>query len=514
MQQQIELKPISIEDYTQLLSTMKAAYTNWQGSYWSESSIQKLLDIFPQGQIGVYVNDTIVGCALSIIVDYNKFGDDHTYAQITGNYTFSTHSEMGDTLYGIEVFIHPEYRGLRLGRRLYDARKELCEHLNLRAIVFGGRIPGYHKYSDTLTPKEYIQKVKYKELSDPVLSFQVANDFHVVKVLKNYMPSDAQSKEFAILLIWRNIYYEADPKMRGYSSSTRLGLIQWQMRPYRNTGELLKQVEYFTDVVSGYQCDFMVLPELFNSPLLAEFNHLSEAQAMREVAQYTEEIRQSITELAIRYNINIISGSMPLLEDGILYNVGYLIRRNGTYERYDKVHITPNELKYWGIKGGNKVQVFETDVAKIGILICYDVEFPELSRLLSDQGMEILFVPFLTDTQNAYSRVRHCAQARAVENECFVAIAGSVGNLPNVKNMDIQFAQSAVLTPCDYAFPTNGVKGEATANTEMALIADVDLSLLKELHQFGSVQNLKDRRRDLYTIQLKTRQNTTTPISQ
>jgi predicted amidohydrolase len=205
---------------------------------------------------------------------------------------------------------------------------------------------------------------------------------------------------------------------------------------------------------------------------------------------------------------------MPLLEDGILYNVGYLIRRNGTYERYDKVHITPNELKYWGIKGGNKVQVFETDVAKIGILICYDVEFPELSRLLSDQGMEILFVPFLTDTQNAYSRVRHCAQARAVENECFVAIAGSVGNLPNVKNMDIQFAQSAVLTPCDYAFPTNGVKGEATANTEMALIADVDLSLLKELHQFGSVQNLKDRRRDLYTIQLKTRQNTTTPISQ
>ena len=92
--------------------------------------------------------------------------------------------------------------------------------------------------------------------------------------------------------------------------------------------------------------------------------------------------------------------------------------------------------------------------------------------------MNILFVPFLTDTQTAYSRVRHCAQARAIENECYVAIAGSVGNLPRVKNMDIQYAQSAVLTPCDFAFPNTGVKSEATPNTEMILVTDVDLSIL------------------------------------
>ena len=152
------------------------------------------------------------------------------------------------------------------------------------------------------------------------------------------------------------------------------------------------------------------------------------------------------------------------------------------------------------MKGGNILKTYETDCGKIGILICYDVEFPELSRLLADEEMDILFVPFLTDTQNGYSRVRYCAQARAIENECYVAIAGSVGNLPNVHNMDIQYAQSMVFTPCDFPFPTNGIKSEATPNSEMILISDLDLDLLKELHNYGSVKNLKDRRKDLYHL--------------
>jgi predicted amidohydrolase len=150
--------------------------------------------------------------------------------------------------------------------------------------------------------------------------------------------------------------------------------------------------------------------------------------------------------------------------------------------------------------GGNTLKTFDTDCGKIGILICYDVEFPELARLYADEGVKFLFVPFLTDTQNGYYRVRRCAQARAIENECYVAIAGCVGNLPKVNNMDIQYAQSAVFTPSDFAFPSNAVKAEATPNTEMTLIADLDLELLKELHAHGSVKNLKDRRKDLYVL--------------
>jgi predicted amidohydrolase len=111
-----------------------------------------------------------------------------------------------------------------------------------------------------------------------------------------------------------------------------------------------------------------------------------------------------------------------------------------------------------------------------------------------------LFVPFLTDTQNGYSRVRYCARARAIENECYVAIAGCVGNLPKVENMDIQYAQSVVFTPCDFSFPANGIKAEATPNTEMILVADVDIDLLLELHNYGAVRNLKDRRTDVYKL--------------
>jgi predicted amidohydrolase len=204
---------------------------------------------------------------------------------------------------------------------------------------------------------------------------------------------------------------------------------------------------------------------------------------------------------------------MPELVGDSLYNVGYLCKRNGSVERFEKLHIMPDELKAWGMKGGNTLQTYDTDCGKIGILICYDVEFPELSRLLADEGMDILFVPFLTDTQNGYSRVRICAQARAIENECYVAIAGSVGNLPKVHNMDIQYAQSMVLTPCDFAFPDTGIKSEATPNSEMILIADVDLDLIRELHSFGTVKNLKDRRLDLYEIKKKRLMNKVMPYT-
>lgn len=277
------------------------------------------------------------------------------------------------------------------------------------------------------------------------------------------------------------------------------------MRSYNTIDDVFEQVEFFVDAVSDYKSDFILFPEYFNAPMMAKYNHLGESQAIRELAKYTEEIRDRFINLAISYNINIITGSMPLVRDGSLYNVGFLCRRDGSVETYEKVHITPDEAKSWGLSGGNMVQTFETDCARIGVLICYDVEFPELSRIMADQGMQILFVPFMTDTQNGYSRVRVCAQARAIENECFVVIAGSVGNLPRVHNMDIQYAQSAVFTPCDFAFPTDGKRAEATPNTEMILVSDVDLDLLNELHTYGSVRNLKDRRHDLYELKTKRR---------
>jgi predicted amidohydrolase len=165
-----------------------------------------------------------------------------------------------------------------------------------------------------------------------------------------------------------------------------------------------------------------------------------------------------------------------------------------------KIHITPHEHWAWVIEGGDKLQVFDTDAGRIGILICYDVEFPELARLLAKQQMDILFVPFWTDTKNGFLRVQRCAQARAIENECYVAIGGSVGNLPQVDNVDIQYAQSAVYSPSDFAFPHDAIMAETTPNTEMALIADLDLDKLIQLRHEGSVTNSKDRRDDLFEL--------------
>ena len=500
----IELHYLTLNDYKQLKEAMIEAYASMPDSYWREDQIKSLIDKFPEGQVVIKINGELAGCALSIILDYNSFDDAHTYKEITGGFTFDTHQKDGDVLYGIDVFIKSEYRGLRLGRRLYDYRKELTEKLNLRGIAFGGRIPNYHKFSDQLSPKEYIEKVKRKEIHDPVLNFQISNDFHPSKILKGYLKGDENSGEFAVLLEWDNIYYEKKSKKATSNKKVvRLGLIQWQMRLYKDLEELMQQAEYFVDAVSAYRSDFALFPEFFNAPLMADNNHLPESEAIRELAKYTPQIVQKFSELAISYNINIITGSMPEIKDELLYNVGYICKRDGSTDRYEKLHVTPDEAKVWGMQGGNQLKTFDTDCGKIGVLICYDSEFPELSRLLADEGMDILFIPFLTDTQNGYSRVRHCAQARAIENECYVAIAGSVGNLPKVNNMDIQYAQSMVFTPCDFSFPANGIKAEATTNTEMILIADVDLDLLKDLNKFGSVRNLNDRRKDIFELKKK-----------
>lgn len=499
----IDVRNLTIEDYHELKESMIAAYESMGGKYWREDSLQRLINAFPEGQICVTVNGHVVGCALSLIIDYSKFGNNHTYQQITGNYSFSTHNPKGDVLYGIEVFVNPEFRGKRLARRLYEARKLLCEGLGLRAIVAGGRIPNYEKYADKLTPRQYIDQVKSRAIYDPTLTFQLSNDFHIRKILNSYLPSDEQSKGFATLLQWDNIYYEEESNLiRQMKSTVRIGLVQWQMRPYNLEG-FLQQVEYFVDAVSDYESDFILFPELFNAPLMGEFDNMNPAAAIRGLAKYTDVIYKKCTEWAVSYNVNIIAGSMPIIENQDLYNVTYLCRRDGTSDKFYKIHPTPSEVYDWGMKGGNNIPVFDTDCGRIGILVCYDVEFPEAARLQALQGMDILFVPYMTDTQNGYTRVRNCAQARAIENECYVAISGNVGNLPKVNNMDLQFSQSAIFTPSDFAFPVNGIKAEATPNTETIVVADVDLILLKELHEMGSVKNLKDRRTDLYALNTK-----------
>jgi predicted amidohydrolase len=204
----------------------------------------------------------------------------------------------------------------------------------------------------------------------------------------------------------------------------------------------------------------------------------------------------------VRYNINIIGGTHIVEDQGRLKNTAFLFRRDGTVERQEKLHITPNERRWWGIEPGDAPLVFDTDEGKVAILVCYDVEFPELARIAVDRGARILFVPYCTEDRQGHLRVRYCAQARAVESQVYVVTAGTCGNLPAVENMDVQYAQSAVFTPSDFSFPRDGIAAEANANVEMVVIADLDLELLRRHHRRGSVRQLQDRRKDLYSLTL------------
>lgn len=498
----LKLRQLTAADYDELAALMNLVYADLGGA-WPEQTVRQLMQLFPEGQLCIEDKGELVAAALTIKVSYDRFSNPHQYDDLITDYRVQSHDPKGDALYGLDVFVHPDYRGYRLGRRLYEARRELCRDENLRGILAGGRLPGFGDHAAEMSVTDYIEQVKRQKLYDPILSFQLSNGFDVKRLLKRYLPEDTSSRGYATLLEWDNILYEppASPGLYPRRVSARIGIVQRRMRAARSLEDLVGQVEFFLDALSDYRADFAVLPEFFCAPLMGLKPALPSIEAIAFLAEFSTSLRLAISDLAVSYNINVVAGSMPVFEDGQLYNTAYLCRRDGTVEEQSKIHITPGERRDWGIEGGSQLRVFDTDAGRVAILICYDVEFPELARRAAEQGAEILFVPFWTDTKNGYLRVRHCAQARAIENECYVAIAGSVGNLPRVDNVDIQYAQSAVFTPSDFYFPHDGILSEAVANTEMLLFADVDLEKLKLLHQEGSVTNLRDRRTDLYRLE-------------
>ncbi|PAV26405.1 putative amidohydrolase [Tamilnaduibacter salinus] len=497
---QINLRALTLEDYDQLRALMDRVYDDIGGA-WPRDTIRALVEQFPDGQMCIEDSGELVAVALTVCVKYDRFSNPHTYDDLILKNEKIWHNDDGDALYGLDVFIHPDYRGYRLGRRLYEARKELCRSRNFRAILAGGRIPGYRKFADQFTPTEYIERVDRKEIYDPILSFQLSNDFQVTRLMHKYLPEDEKSMGYATLLEWNNILYTPPtPVLETRKTQVRIGAVQWQMREFHSVDDVLRQVEYFVDALSDYKSDFAVFPEFFNAPLMGLTDQVDQTRAIRFLAGFTEQFRDQMSDMAVSYNINIITGSMPLLDGERLYNVSYLCHRDGSVDEQCKIHITPHERRDWVIEGGNRLDVFETDAGRVAIQVCYDIEFPELGRLAAQQEVDIIFVPFWTDTKNGYLRVRHCAQSRAIENECYVVITGCVGNLPKVENLDVQYAQSSVFSPSDFAFPHDAVMAETTPNTEMIMFSDMDLEKLTLVRSEGSVTNLKDRRTDLYGV--------------
>ena len=504
-QARIEIRNARPGDAGAIADLVRRSYSDLPA--YAEADIRAQIVNYPDGCFLAVLDGKVAGYCASFRISETVAFKPHSWREITRAGTGARHDPIGDWLYGYEMCVDPAARGARIGRRLYEERRALAEQLELHGIVFGGRMPNFGKMRRKVEgPQEYLQAVAEGRIHDPVIRFQLANGFEIAGVLEDYLPSDAKSAGYAALMVWRNPYVERDqPKEfrlpRGVES-VRVATCQFQARGVSGFDEFISSVEYFVDVAAGYRSDFIVFPELFTLSLLScESNQLSPSEAIEKLSEYTPRIRDALAAMAMRLNINIIGGSHPTkTADGDIQNVAFVCLRDGSVHEQEKIHPTPNERYWWNIRGGERIDAIQTDVGPIGVLICYDSEFPELARRLADQGARILFTPFCTDSRQGYLRVRYCCQARAIENQCFVVLSGNVGNLPNVHNMDIQYAQSCILTPCDFPFARDGIAAEATENVETLSISDINLADLSWARAEGTVRNLADRRFDLYDI--------------
>jgi len=501
---QLVVRPAVIADIPGIQALMSRSYQNMPT--YTASMLRGQLTAFPEGQFVALHEDSIIAYSASFRIVEGIALADHTWREITGNGFASRHDPNGDVLYGMEVAVDPTHRSMRIGRRLYNERKRLCERLGLKGIIFVGRLPGFQRHSKRVASvNSYVDQVRSGALKDPVLSFQLRNGFEFIRVVRNYLQSDQRSLGFGALLYWRNprLSVEAPQSPAAKSKNrVRVAAVQYKQRKLASFGEFKQNVEYFVDAVAEYGADFVLFPEFFTLQLLSTLDaKLPPDQALDAMMRFSAPFSEMMSGLAVRYNINIIGGSHLLRRpNGKVRNVCHVFLRDGAIHEQEKIHPTPSETKWWNVTGGSHVSMIETDCGPIGVLICYDCEFPELPRHLVDQGAKILFVPVCTDTREAYNRVRYCAQARAVENQVYVVLAGNVGNLPAVENMDIQYAQSCVLEPCDFGFARDGIAADTTANTEMVAIADLRLEDLQIARNAGTVRPLKDRRHDLYSI--------------
>ena len=486
-------------DIPALVKLNREAYPVLAGEnvVWGETHLISHQRAFPQGQLVAEAGGKILGAVASLIVD---LGPDplrlHTWAGITDSGYFTNHNPNADTLYGADVYVHPKSRGLGVGAALYEARRQLCRRLNKRRILAGGRLWNYDEHAASMSAEEYARRVVAGEFRDLVLSFQLREGFVLRGVMPHYL-KDPRSHNFSSLIEWLNPDYR--PAKSG-SRKVRVACVQYQMRKVKSFAEFARQVTYFIEVAADYQADFALLPELFTVQLLSQTEALSPQEGMQRLAEYKDRFVELMKGLAVKHGLTVIAGSHPSMEAGKLMNVSFTCLPNGMVVSQPKLHITPNERRWWGIHGGHQLQAIDTPLCKIGVLICYDVEFPETARYLADQGAEIIFVPFCTDNRQGYLRVRHCAQARAIENQVYLALAGNVGNLPDVNNMDVQYGQACVLTPSDFAFARDGIKAEADSNEETVLICDLDLDDLHEARHGGTVTPRLDRRADLFQI--------------
>ena len=277
----------------------------------------------------------------------------------------------------------------------------------------------------------------------------------------------------------------------------RVSAVQYKLENIKSFEEFAKQCEHYVRTALEFGAEFVLFPEFFTTQLLSMGDE-NNALTIKELPGFTEQYQELFRSFAVQTGMHIIGGTHVIRKEDKLYNVAHLFYPDGRIEEQAKLHITPTEEYEWNMEKGDSFRIFDTEKGKIAILTCYDIEFPEIVRMAKAAGADVIFCPSCTDDRHGFHRVRYTCHARAIENQVYVVVTGTIGSLTNVDFMRANFGQAAVITPNDIPFPPQGILVEGELNNDMIVTADLDLSLLYEVREKGSVTTWRDRRTDLY----------------
>jgi predicted amidohydrolase len=275
----------------------------------------------------------------------------------------------------------------------------------------------------------------------------------------------------------------------------RVAALQYFIRPVATYEQFRDQVAGLVETAADYKCHLMVFPEYFTSQLLTLSNiRRPMSEQIRDLAKQVPRFVEMMSGLARANKLYIVAGSIPVLAEGkdIVHNACFIFNPSGRHGVQGKLHMTRFESEEWLISSTKGLKVFETEFGRLAITICYDVEFPELARVAARADAYILIVPSCTDDRQGFLRVRYCAHARAIENQMFVIQAHTVGSLPMVPAVSLNYGQAAIMTPSDFAFARDGILAEGTPNQEMMVIGELNLKTIMEARTNGTVLPLRD----------------------
>lgn len=201
---ELMIRNYSLADFEGLLEIQRQAFPPPfpEELLWNKKQIEEHVTRFPEGAICVQVDDQIVASMTSLIISYKK-GELHTWSQVTDDGYIRNHQPNGNTLYVVDICVHPSYRSLGLGKRMLYAMYDLVVGLGLERLLGGGRMPNYHQWQGQLTPEEYVDKVVQGEIKDPVISFMLKCDRIPYGVVHHYL-EDEESCDCAALMAWEN----------------------------------------------------------------------------------------------------------------------------------------------------------------------------------------------------------------------------------------------------------------------------------------------------------------------